>query len=309
MINDLIIIGAGPAGVSAAIYASRQKMNFLLVSKDMGGQIGKKAVDIENYPGFEKISGSDLIKTFEEQLKKNNIEPVFDEVLKIEKVENIFKISTSMGENFESKTIIITTGGDPRPLEAEGEKEFIGKGVSYCALCDGPIFRDKTVAVIGGGNSGFETAGFLANYVKKIYILEFGETAKADQENQKYILESGKVEIITSAKVLKINGEKFVNSLTYLDRKENAEKKLEIEGIFVEIGYSPATAFVKDLVDFSERDEIITDLETYATKTPGLFAAGDCNKGKYKQIITAAGEGAKASLAAYDYLSHLRTNE
>ena len=136
--------------------------------------------------------------------------------------------------------------------------------------------------------------------------MEFGETAKADQENQKYILESGKVEIITSAKVLKINGEKFVNSLTYLDRKENAEKKLEIEGIFVEIGYSPATAFVKDLVDFSERDEIITDLETYATKTPGLFAAGDCNKGKYKQIVTAAGEGAKAALAAYDYLLKIK---
>jgi len=302
MIYDLIIIGAGPAGVSAAIYAARQKMNLLHVSKDMGGQIGKKAVDIENYPGFDKISGPDLIKTFEEQLKANKIEPILDEVLKIEKIQSIFKISTATGENYEAKTVIITTGGDPRPLEAEGEKEFIGKGVSYCALCDGPIFRDKTVAVIGGGNSGFETAGFLANYVKKIYVLEFSETAKADEQNQKVVLDTQKAEIITNAKIIKIQGGKFVNALYYQDRKTKEDKRIDVEGVFVEIGYSPATAFVKDLVEFSDRDEIVTDLETYATKTPGLFAAGDCNKGRYKQIITAAGEGAKAALAAYDYL-------
>ena len=128
------------------------------------------------------------------------------------------------------------------------------------------------------------------------------DEVKADEENQKIVLNTGKAEIITNAKVLKIEGDKFVNSLTYQDIKTNKEKKLDIEGVFVEIGYSPATAFVKDLVDFSERDEIVTDLESYATKTPGLFAAGDCNKGKYKQIVTAAGEGAKAALAAYDYL-------
>lgn len=301
-IYDLIIVGAGPAGSTAGIYSARQKLKTLIISKDMGGQIAKKTVDIENYPGFDKISGPDLIKIFEEQLKTNNVEIVFDEVLKIEKQENIFKISTAFGESYEALTVIITTGGDPRPLEVEGEKEFIGKGVSYCALCDGPVFKDKTVAVIGGGNSGFETASFLSNYVKKIYILEFGQIVKADEENQKLIANTGKAEIITNAKVLKVEGEQFVKSLSYQDTKENKEKKLDVDGIFVEIGYSPATAFVKDLVDFSERDEIITDLETYATKTPGLFAAGDCNKGRYKQIITAAGEGAKAALAAYDYI-------
>lgn len=306
MTYDLIIIGAGPAGVSAAIYAARQKMNLLLISKDMGGQIAKKAVDIENYPGFDKISGPDLIKTFEEQLKTNKVEIIFDEVLKIEKQNNKFIISTELGEKYEALTVIISTGGDPRPLEAEGEKEFIGKGVSYCALCDGPIFRDKIVAVIGGGNSGFESALFLSNYVKKIYVLEFSEVAKADAQNQKLVLNTKKAEIITNAKVLKIEGDKFVKSLTYQDLISNQEKKLDVDGVFVEIGYSPATAFVKDLVDFSERDEIITDLESYATKTPGLFAAGDCNKGKYKQIITAAGEGAKAALAAYEYFQKIK---
>jgi len=306
MLYDLVIIGAGPAGVSAAIYAARQKLNFLVISKDIGGQIAKKAVDIGNYPGFNKISGPDLVKVFEGQLEENQVEVVLDEVVKISKDgpkgRPTFKLFTGLSENYEARAVIISTGGDPRPLEAEGEKEFIGKGVSYCALCDGPIFRDKTVAVIGGGNAGFETALFLSNYVKKIYILEFGAQVKADEENQKLIANISKAEIITNAKVLKIEGDKFVNSLTYQDAKSNETQKIDLEGVFVEIGYSPATAFVKDLVDFSERDEIITDLETYATKTPGLFAAGDCNKGKFKQIVTAAGEGCKASLAAYDYL-------
>jgi thioredoxin-disulfide reductase len=302
MTYDLIIIGSGPAGVSAAIYAARQKLNLLVITKDMGGQIGKKAVDIENYPGFDKISGPDLIKTFEEQLKTNNVQMVFDEVLSIEKIDKKFIIATESKEKYESLAVIIATGSNPRPLGVEGEKEFIGKGVSYCALCDGPIFRDKTVAVVGGGNSAFETALFLSSYVKKIYILEFCDAVKCDMTNQSLMAKINKAEIITSAKVLKIQGEKFVNSLVYQDLKSKQEKKLDVQGVFIEIGNQPATAFVKDLVDFSDRNEIITDLETYATKTPGLFAAGDCNKGKYKQIVAAAGEGAKATLAAFDYL-------
>ena len=307
---DLIIVGAGPAGVTAAVYAARQRLNFLIVSKSVGGLVAEKAVDIYNYPGFEKISGSELVKIFEKQLEANKAETVLDEVVKIVKDGNKFTISTATGEKYESLAMIIATGSDPRMLEVEGEKEFIGKGVSYCALCDGPVFRDKTVAVVGGGNSGFETAIFLSNYVKKIYILEFGKSPKADEENQKLVEKLGKAEVITNAKVLKIEGDpsassgqvNFVKSLKYLDQAANAEKDLAIDGVFVEIGYSPATAFVKDLVDFSERDEIVTDLETYAAKTPGLFAAGDCNKGKYKQIVAAAGEGAKAALAAYEYI-------
>ena len=302
MTYDLIIIGAGPAGVSAAIYAARQKLNLLVISREMGGQIAKKAVDIENYPGFDKISGPELIKTFEKQLETNGVEIVFDEVLKVEKPADKFIVSTELGDKYESLSVVVATGADPRPLEAEGEKEFIGKGVSYCSLCDGPVFRNKTVAVVGGGNSGIETALFLSNYVSKIYVLEFGKVLKADQENQELLAKTGKAEIITNAKVLKIEGETFVKSLTYQDSVANKEVKLDVDGVFIEIGNLPATAFVKDLVDFSERDEIVTDLETYATRTPGLFAAGDCNKGKYKQIVAAAGEGAKAMLAAYEYL-------
>lgn len=314
VIYDLIIIGAGPAGVTAAVYASRQKLNLIIISKDVGGQVARKAVDIENYPGFNKISGSDLTNIFSEQLKENEVEVILGEVLKIstrgEEKNKIFEVSTASGKKYEARSVIIATGADPRPLEVPGEKEFIGKGVSYCSLCDGPVFRDKTVAVIGGGNSGFESALFLSNYVKKIFILESGEKLKADSENQELVKKSGKAEIITLAKVLKISakggsasgGEGMVGSLTYQDLKTKKEKKLDVEGVFVEIGYSPATAFAKDLVDFSEYDEIKVETETFQTKTQGLFAVGDCNQGKYKQIVTAAGEGAIAALAAYEYL-------
>ncbi len=302
MVYDLIIIGAGPAGTAAAVYASRQRLNFLVLSKDVGGQLAKKAVDIENYPGFNKISGPDLVKVFDEQLKHNGVNIELDEVGKIENENGVFKLKTTLDKTYESKSVIIATGSDPRMLEVPGEKEFLGKGVSYCSLCDGPIFRDKIVAVVGGGNSGFETAIFLSNYVKKIFILEFGKEVKADRENQETVSRLKNIEIIKNAKILKIEGENLVNSLTYQDTAENKEKKLDISGVFIEVGYSPATSFVKGLVEFTERDEIKVSVEDFQTKTPGLFAAGDCNQGRYKQIITSAGEGAKASLAAYEFL-------
>jgi alkyl hydroperoxide reductase subunit AhpF len=191
-------------------------------------------------------------------------------------------------------------------LEAKGEKEFLGKGVSYCVTCDGPFFEGKKVAVIGGGNAGFEAAIFLSKIAKKIYILEFSENVRADLENQERVRKTGKVKIITNAQVKEIKGDKFVKSLIYQNRKTQEEIELPVDGIFIEIGSLPATSFVRGLVDFNERDEIVVEFETMATKTPGLFAAGDCNIGRYKQIITACGEGAKAALAAYDYLQKLK---
>ena len=306
---DLIIIGGGPAGITAGIYAARQKLNSLLITKSFGGQMLKKAVMIENYPGFEEISGMELIQKFEKQLRRasarsdgHKIDIERDEVTKVEKIEEHFLVITKNKNRFESKAIIVASGADPRPLKVLGEKEFLGKGLSYCPLCDGPLFSDKTVAVIGGGNSAFEAAIFLSKIAKKIYILEASEKVRADAENQERVKKTGKVEIITNTQVQKIQGKQFVNSLIYEDRKTKREIKLPVEGIFVEIGSQPATSFVKDLVDFNERDEIAVEFETCQTKTPGLFAAGDCNIGKFKQIVTAAGEGAKAALAAYGYL-------
>jgi len=302
---ELTIIGGGPAGITAGIYAARQKLNTLLITKDFGGQVNNKAVAVENYPGFEKISGLELIQRFENHLKKQEIEIKIDEVAEIEKKTGNFLIITKNKQKIESRTVIIASGADPRPLEAPGEKEFIGRGVSYCVLCDGPFFINKIVAVIGGGNAGFEAAIFLSNIAKKIYILESSPQIRAFADNQEKIKKTGKSEIIINAVLKEIKGDKFVKSIIYQDMITKELKTLEVEGVFVEIGTQPATSFVKDLVDFNERDEIKVDFETFQTKTPGLFAAGDVNLGKYKQIVTAAGEGAKAALAAYDYLQKL----
>jgi len=306
MVYDLIIIGGGPAGITAGIYAARQKLNTLLITKDFGGQIARKAVAIENYPGFEKISGMELIKKFEKHLRKQKIDIERDEAIKLKKIGKKFFVQTKSRQLFQAKAVIIASGADPRPLEVPGEKKFIGRGLSYCSVCDGPLFENKTVAVIGGGNAGFETAIFLAKIAKKIYILETGPKVRADQTNQEMVKKTGKAEIITNVALKKIQGEQFVKSIVYQDRKSKKEKTLPVGGIFVEIGSQPATSFVKDLVDFNEKDEIGVDFETCQTKTPGLFAAGDVNVGSYKQIITACGEGAKAALAAYNYIKNLR---
>jgi len=306
MVYDLIIIGGGPAGITAGIYAGRQRMKTLLITKEFGGQMAKKSTEVCNYPGFERISGMELIEKFVEHLKKQeSVEIKFDQVKQVAKEGDIFTITTAEAEKIESKTVIVATGADPRPLEAVGEKEFIGKGVSYCVTCDGPIFRNKTIAIIGGGNAGIEAALFMTNYANKIYVLEFGAEIKCDQENKNDCAKSDKIEIITNAAVKEIKGETMVNSLVYQDNVSKEMKTLEVGGIFIEIGSQPATALVKGLVDFTKRDEIQVESETFTTKTPGLFAAGDDNSGPYKQIVTAAGEGCKVALASYDYLRKL----
>jgi alkyl hydroperoxide reductase subunit F len=302
---DLIIIGGGPAGISAGIYSARQRLKVLLIAKDFGGQMARKAVAIENYPGFEEISGLELVQRFEKHLRKQKIDIKRDEVAKLEKIGEEFSILTKSRNKFNSKAVIIASGGDPRPLEVPGEKEFIGRGVSYCSLCDGPFFSNKNIAIIGGGNSAFETAISLSNIAKKIYILETGPEIKADAENQEKAKKAEKVEIITKATLKEIKGKEFVDSIVYQKGKTGENITLAVEGVFVEIGSQPATSFIKDLVEFNEKDEIKVDFETFQTKTPGLFAAGDVNIGKYKQIVTACGEGTKAALAAYDYLKAL----
>jgi len=302
MTYDLIIIGGGPAGITAGIYASRQRMKTLLITKEFGGQIARKAVNIENWPGSQKITGPNLIKNFVDHLKKQEIEIKYGEIRKIEKENNKFISFTTEDEKLFSQSVIIATGADPRPLEVPGEKEFIGRGVDYCVTCSGPLYKNKTIAVIGGGNAGFEAAIFMTNYAKKIYILEYGAETGADAENREEAKESKKIEIITNALIKEIKGDRLVNSLIYEDLKTKQLKNLKIQGVFVEIGTQPATSLARDLVDFNEKDEIMVEFETFQTKTPGLFAVGDVNIGKYKQIVTAAGEGCKAALAAYEYV-------
>jgi len=305
---DLIIIGAGPAGVSAGIYAARQQLKILIISKDIGGQVAKKAVDIENYPGFEKISGPDLVELYKKQIKSNELEVlVNEEVVAVNtQITNhksqIFVVKTASGKEFEAISVIVTSGAKSKLINVPGEEEFAGKGVSYCSLCDGPIFKNKIVAVVGGGNNGFETALFLSNYVPKVYVLEYGEKINADAENQELVAKNSNIEIITNAQVTRIEGKIFVNAIFYKDRVSGDEKKLDVAGVFVEIGYSPATNFLGDLVELNDKKEIVFNPETLETKTPGLFSAGDCNVSRYKQIVMASGQGALAALSAYNYI-------
>jgi len=301
-IYDLIIIGSGPAGITAGIYASRLGMKSIIISKELGGQLTRKSVSIENYPGLGEISGYDLVQKFYNHLKKFNVPLISDAVVKVEEKNGVFEISTEGRKVFFSKTVIVASGADPRPLEVPGEKEFIGKGVSYCAVCDAPFYKDKTVAVAGGGDAGFEAAIALSEWAKKVYILEFNPEVKAEPANQKKAAETGKVEVITNARLKEIKGDQTVELIIYEDRKSGEKNELKLDGVFVEIGNQPATSFLKGLIDFSERDEIKIDPWTCQTKTPGLFAAGDVSNVKEKQIVIACGEGAKAALSAYHYL-------
>ena len=301
MMYDLIIIGGGPAGVTAAIYAARHKLKTLLITRSFGGQIARKAVEIENYPGFEKISGLELIQRFEKQARKQNIDIERDLVEKVKKIRKGFLVATTSQTRFQSKAVIVASGADPRPLEVPGEKEFIGRGVSYCTACDAPLFQEKAVAVVGGGNSGFEAAVALTNYARKVYILEFLPQVKADPSLRE-LARRKKVEVRVNAALKEIQGEKFVEAVVYQDRRSKKTIVLKVQGVFVEIGSQPATSFVRDLVDFSKRDEIIVDHKTCMSKTSGLFACGDATDIKWKQIVIAAGEGAKAALSVYEYL-------
>jgi len=298
---DLIIIGAGPAGMTAGIYASRLNLKTLLITKTFGGQMASKAVAIENYPGFSSVQAFDLVKKMEQHLKTLPINIELDEVAEIKKGGRNFLVLTKSKE-YETCSVILATGSTYKHLNVPGEKEFLGKGVSHCSVCDGPMFKDKNVAIIGGGNAGFETAAFLTNIAKKIYILEFSDEIKAFEHVQDIVKESGKVEIITQAALKEIKGDKLVNSIVF-DHK-GREKTLEVKGVFIEVGYIPAVPKVNDLVDFNEQREIKVEFETMQTKTPGLFAAGDVNSGQFKQIVTAAGEAAKAALAAHNYIKH-----
>lgn len=304
-IYDLIIIGGGPAGITAGIYATRKRLKTLLVTEDFIGQVGKTG-QVDNYPGFFGIIGQDLIGNFKDHLKKFEIEIVEGEkISKVEKAEKNFLVKTEKGKKFLTKSVIVATGRDPRPLEVPGEKEFIGRGISYCSVCDSPFFKDKSVAVVGGGNSGFEAALDLTKYAKRIFIFERSDKISADELLQEQVKKETKIQVHLNKELKKIEGKDKIQALIYQDLKTNKTFQVPIDGVFVQIGSVPATGFLKGLVEFNERDEIKVDFQTCQTSTPGIFAAGDVNDGRWKQIIIAAGEGCRAALATYEYLQKL----
>lgn len=297
--HDLIIIGGGPAGLTAAVYAARKKMDTLLVTTEFGGQL-MWTREIENYMGYQFISGPELMGKFEEQVKHFAVATEYEEVIGIQVQENgTFLVKTTDGE-YQSKTVILASGKRPRRLEVPGELEFAGRGVSYCATCDGPLFAGKTVAVVGGGNSAVQAAIELSLVAPTVYLV-----SKTDYIADPIVLDKMKAtkNIIELQGYISegIYGNDVVEKLTMREIASGEGRDLAVQGVFVEVGLEPNSEFLGNLVTLNEHKELVIDCRT-RTNIPGLFAAGDVTSGPDKQIVIAAGDGAKAALMAYDYL-------
>ncbi len=301
-ILDLIIIGSGPAGMTAAIYAARRKIKFLILSMDIGGQMSWSS-DVENYPGIPDLAGVELVKRFNEHMKEYKIQVKQEEVLKLEKKGKICAVKTRKN-NYQAKAVIIASGKSPRKLNVPGENKYLGKGVSYCAVCDAPLQRGKIVAVIGSGNSGLDASLFLSQYARKVYLIDLAKKITGEPYLRDKVLKNKKISFIGNSKIKEILGNSFVNGIKY--EQEGKEKILKIGGVFVEIGLVTKADFTS--VRKNKWNEIMIFRSTKTndenlTSVPGIFAAGDCTDIPAKQIIAAAGEGCKAALAAFDYIN------
>ncbi len=301
MIYDLIIIGAGPAGLTAGIYAGRKKLKTAILTKQIGGQ--SLSYTIENYPGLMEISGLELVEKTKKQVEKYDMEiKESAEISAIDKKNGNFSVKTEKGDSFEAKAIVIASGKMPKKINVPGAEEFEGKGVSFCTICDAPLFAGKSVAVIGGGNAALMAAMDLIPYAEKIYILQHRQMFIGDEILQEKLKKSGKVEFFVDAETKEIKGKNFVEGLIYENLKTGEKKELAVGGVFENIGYVPNTAFVKNFLKLNEKEEIIIDPWTGETSIKGIFAAGDATNIPFKQYIIAAGEGAKAALSAYYYI-------
>ncbi len=302
-VRDLIIIGGAAAGVAAAIYAARRKLDFLIVSGDIGGEVLLSG-EIENYPGILKTNGVDMTQRYTSQLDHYEVERELDTwVTDVQKKGNIVEVTAKKGDEektYQAKTVIITSGVKPRHLNIPGEEEFYQKGVTYCTVCDGPLFRNKTTATIGTGNSAIESALMMAEISAKHYVLlkyeDFkGETIMADKLKTKE-----NVEILPQAMTTKITGEKMVNGLDYTDKNGDTQH-LDLQGIFVHIGMTPQSQFATHL-DHDPSGKFIVN-QLCSTNVPGIFAAGDVTNIPFQQIAIASGQGATAALAAIEYIN------
>ena len=298
---DLVIIGGGPAGVAGAIYAERKKINYLMIADSIGGQSIVSA-KIENWIGLPNISGADLAIALENHLELIGVnKSIGEKVLSIEKKNNFFQIQTDKGKKYESRYLLIATGSHPRKMNVKGEDDFEGRGIFHCVTCDAPLLKNKTVAIIGGGNAGLEAAIDLLAYASKIYILEYTDSLKGDAVTQEKLNNNPKVQIITQAKVIEVLGDKFVSGLKYEDLKnKNVVKEIKVDGIFVAIGVVPSSDLVKNFVKLNERGEIIVDHQTYQSSDPAIFAAGDVCDSLYQQNNIAVGDAIKAVLSIYN---------
>ncbi|MFH1170120.1 MAG: FAD-dependent oxidoreductase [Candidatus Vogelbacteria bacterium] len=305
MTYDLSIIGGGPAGVAAGVYAARKKLRTIFLTDDFGGQSVVSA-EIQNWIGTPSISGEELAKQLENHLRKYEGENLLiksrTRVEKVEKAGGNFSIKSNQSETYESKTVLVTTGAHRRKLTVPGAETFEQKGITYCASCDAPLFADKAVAVIGGGNAAFETAVQLLAYASQVTILHHSAEFKADAITIERVLANPKVTAIKNAETIEVKGEQFVSSLIYQDKTSGAKKEIPVEGIFVEIGFLPTTGFVKDLVTLNKYGSVVVDPRTQRASLAGIWSAGDCTDSLYHQNNIATGDAIKALEDIYNYL-------
>jgi alkyl hydroperoxide reductase subunit F len=299
MIYDLIIIGGGPAGCAAAVYASRKKLKTLMLIHEWGGQsiVSEK---IYNWIGSISIGGAELAESLKNHVLANTGEGQSLEVKEGMKVNNVlktdgtFKVKMETGEEFETKTVLVSTGSIRRKLEAKNADSLEHKGLTYCATCDGPMFSGADVAVIGGGNAAFESAAQLLAYCNSVIIINRSDTFRADEITVEKVLKNPKIKVIKNVDILEIKGQKFVEGILYKDMTTNKEKELKVTGIFVEVGQIPNTDFVKDIVPLDKGGKIKIDPWTGKTETVGIWAAGDCTNILYHQNNIALGDAVKA---------------
>jgi len=302
---ELIIVGGGPAGLAASVYAARKQLKTLLISVEIGGQMNW-TLNIENYLGYQFIEGPELIDKFQAQVSQFPIDQkIGNKVSRLKKIKNRIEVISEAGDKYKSKAVILATGKSPRKLNVPGETELTGRGVSYCAICDGPVFSGQRVAVVGGGNSALEAALDMVKIAKHVDLVSLTPLT-GDAILIKKLDKAKKLSILTEYQTEKIEGETLVDGMIVKNLKSGKSKRLDVNGVFIEIGLVPNSEAVKGLVELNKLGEVRVSCAC-ETNVPGLYAAGDVTDVPEKQILIAAGEGAKAALQAHRYLQRLAT--
>ena len=298
---DLLIIGGGIAGITAAIYAARKEMTFALISPELGGEI-QNTTFVENYPGFLNIEGKELAEQFVNHVKKFNVEIIEDAVTEVKKTtengNDIFRVTT-YGGVYQCKTLIWATGSKYKMLNVPGEEELKSRGVTYCSICDGPMYKNKNVAIIGAGNNGLTTTIYMQTIAKKVYLLNKNPVVKGDPILADKIKSYSNIEVLNNTTVKSVNGTKKVESITIIEN--GTEKNLAVDGVIINVGYTPITEPIKNIAKLNQYGYLEVNNKNM-TETAGFFAAGDVVFNPYKQLVISASDGAKAALGAYDYL-------
>ncbi|MCG2864012.1 MAG: thioredoxin-disulfide reductase [Vulcanisaeta sp.] len=303
-VYDVVIIGGGPAGMSAAIYAARYGLDTIIITEEVGGQVAK-AGWVENYLGYTRIMGPDLVSKFEEHVKYYNVPIVIDSVENVELNGDLFRVYTVNGDEYTGRAVIIAVGEKKRKLNVPGEDKFNGRGVSYCAPCDAPLFKDKVVAVVGGGDSAASAALLLTEYARKVYLIHRRNQLRAQKYYQDLLLRNPKIEIIWNTVVKELQGDKVLRKAILQRVDTNETFELQIDGLFVEIGAEPPVELFRRIGLELSQDGYIKVNHLMETSVPGIFAAGDCvdlTPRDFRQIIVAAGQGALAAYSAYNYI-------